>query len=298
MSLYFGENTCAYVTFIQQCSIGSGVPVDQVPTLVANGPHPAMNNYLKRPRGEWPPKGQLDEIQQLSMCLVLVGSKESEKPEREARDSWSAGELLLISKLPTRIKKGLIAAKCTFKWYSKICRNEKVANDGRSHVGSYHLKTTLLNLLETTPPTKFHSAFDVMVNVFRDVRWYLIRGRLPHYFLPECNLLSTVEDDERQIAFQAIQEIVRDPIASILKCPSQPTEIYGDICPDDLVAAFRQASIHPSCDRSWANLVQLLSRLDCRRRKRYRFLLRVDERAGISGRPELKGLVDMLETWK
>ena len=233
------------------------------------------------------------------MSLVLVGSKESQNPDKQARNSWSTGEILLTSKLPKIIKKGFIAAKFTFKHCIKIRRAENVAGDGRSHIGSYHLKTTLLYHLEKTPPSKLDSAFGIMINVFKDLCVYLKRGILPHYFFPKCNLLTTVGPEERQFALQTIQDIVSNPIATILKCPSEPTEIYGDICPDDLVAAFRQVSSHPSCERSWEELVQLLSRLDHHRQQRYRVQLEGDKQAGgVSDRPKLIGLVDMLNTWK
>ena len=224
------------------------------------------------------------------MSFVLVGSKESRNPNLQARDSWSFAELALISTLPKFIKKGFIAAKFTFKHCIKIRRDGDVTEDGRSHVGSYHLKTTLLNHLEKTPPSKIHSAFNVMMNVLNDLRMYLKRSNLPHYFLPECNLLATVGYEEQQIALQAIQDIICDPLTAILKCPSKPTEIYGDICPDDLVAAFHQVSTHPCCKRSWEDLVQLLSQLDHWRQLRY---LKFS-----CGRPELIRLVDMLGTIK
>ena len=56
--------------------------------------------------------------------------------------------MLLISKLPTHIKKGLIAAKFTYKHPVTIntinCSEnvtEKEIDEGRSYVDSYYLKT-------------------------------------------------------------------------------------------------------------------------------------------------------------
>ena len=256
-----------------------------------------MKDYLKRPRGEWPPPEQLCEVQQLPMSLVLVGSKESHNPNQQARNSWSTGEMLLMSKLPRVIKKGLIAAKCTLKYFVKLYRDGKVTDDGRSYVGSYHLKTTLFNYLEKTSPSKFDSAFPVMMTLFQELRAYLKRGNLPHYFLPECNLLATVGCNERQIALQAIQDIVSDPAAALLKCPSEPLEIYGDICPDALVAAFHRVSVYRCGGRSREDLVQLLCQLDQTRERRYQRLVRTDELVKVSSRPELAGLVEMLEAW-
>ena len=289
------------VMFFSQATLET-VPVDVVPTLTANGPPPTMKDYLKRPRGQWPPPEQLLEIQQMPLCVVLVGSKESQDPEKEARHSWSPGEMLLISKLPTYIKKGLIAAKYTYKYRVKINRGEQETDGGRSHVGTYHLKTTLLNHLEKTPPSKINSAFHVMMNVFHDLCKYLKRGNLPHYFLPQCNLLATIGRIERHLALRTIQDIVCNPIATILKCPSEPTEIYGDIRADDLVAAFHDVSAYPRCERRQEDLAQLLARLDQWRMRCYARQMDIDWNDGVtyrvSDRPELKGLVVMLDERK
>ena len=174
-----------------------------------------MNGYLQRSRGDWPPQDQLDEILQLPLSLVLVGSKESDNPEQQARASWSAGEMLLICKLKNIIKQGFIAATFTFKSAIKIFRDGHVNSDGRSHVGSYHLKTTLLHHLEKTPPSKINSPFCLMINLFHDLHMYLKRGTLLHYFIQECNLLTTIGHDERQVALKAIKAIVSDPVATI-----------------------------------------------------------------------------------
>ena len=261
-----------------------------------------MRDYLKRPRGEWPPPEQLREVEQMPLCVVLVGSKESQNPQKEARHSWSPGEMLLISYLPKYIKQGLVAAKFTYKHRIKINRGEREIVGGRSHIGTYHLKTTLLNHLEKTPPSKIYSAFQAMMNIFHDLYMYIKRGNLPHYFLPECNLLATVGDDERQISLQTVQDIICDPISTILKCPSEPTEIYGDICADDLVAAFHDSAAHPCSERRQEDLVQLLARLDewrdwCYiRRLHTDWVDRVSYR--VTGRPGLTGLVDTLKAQK
>ena len=295
------ETSWRAVIFISQ-AIVQNQPVDLVPTLVANAHPPAIEDYLKRPRGEWPTPEQLHEVQQMPLCVVLVGSKVSQNSDKEARHSWSPSEMLLISRLPIYIKKGLIAAKFTYKHCVKINRGGNVTDDGRSHVGSYHLKTTLLNHLEKTPPSKINSAFHIMMNVFHDLCMYIKRGNLPHYFLPECNLLATVGEDERKIALQTIQDIVCDPITTILKCPAEPTKIYGDICPDDLVATFHGISAHPCSVRRQEDLAHLLSRLDKWRDWCYDRLLETDRSYvvtnRVSGRPELTGLLDMLDAWK
>ena len=275
-----------------------GFDTDLVPALVANTTHPAIDDYLQRSRGEWPPQDQLDEIQQLPLCLVMVGSKESDNPDQQARASWSAGEMLLISKLKNIIKQGYIAAKFTFKSAIKVVRGEKVTAHGRSHVGSYHLKTTLLHHLEKTPPSKINSPFCLMINLLRDLQRYLISGNLPHYFLQECNLLTTIGLDERQMAHKAIEAIFSDPVATIINCPYKPKEIYGDdVSPYELVSAFRRVLADPSCVSSKNALLVLLAQLDMARLKRYCGVLLLfdeDNRKRGTARPDPIRLVYML----
>ena len=232
------------------------------------------------------------------MCLVLVGHKESDKIIQEARVSWSPGELILISKLPSIIKQGYIACKYTLKSVLKVLRNQDEAVDGRSHVGSFHLKTTFLYFLEKTSPSNINSPFGLMMGLLRDLCCYIKDGKLPHYFLLECDLLSLVGPRERKFALQAIQTVLSDPISALFKCPSQPDEIYGDIPPVDLMVAFRHVSTHPSCERCWEELLLLLSRLDEWKVQHYCIQTRVDEKnkeRTASERPILIMLVDLLK---
>ena len=284
---------------ISQVSVVYGdvaLDMDVVPTLLANAAHPAVDDYLLRSRGEWPPQDQLYKIQQLRMCLVLVGSKDSDNPDQEARVSWSPGEMILISELPNIVKQGFIAAKFTFKSVINIIRDGNVTTDGRSHVGSYHLKTTLLHHLEKTPPRKINSPFRFMINLLQDLQRFLISGTLPHYFIQECNLLTTIRQDERQIAIKAIQTVLSDPVKNIIKCPSKPNEIYGDICPDDLVSAFHCVSADPSCEKNRHAFAMLLSQLDQWREKRHIKQVEKDgeKDSKVFDRPDLTGLADML----
>ena len=229
---------------------------------------------------------------------MLVGHKESDKRHQEARVSWSPGELILISKLPSIIKQGYIACKSTLKSILKVLRNEDEADDGRSHVGSFHLKTTFLYFLEKTPPSNIKSPFGLMMNLLHDLCCYVKDGKLPHYFLPECDLLSMVRPHERKVALKAIQTVLSEPIYAMVKCPSEPDEIFGDINPDDVMTAFHHVSTHPSCEQHWERLLLLLSRLDEWKIQHYFIQLQADEKneeRAVSERPVLVMLVDLLK---
>ena len=292
----FSTTTKKYTYICLSQIIASNGSFDIVPTFVASGPHPAILDYIHRPRGEWPPQDQLQELQQLPMCLVLVGHKESQYYRQLARVSWSPGEIILISNLPTVIKQGFIVSKCTLKYFLKVYEDQNPTDSGRSKVGSYHLKTTFLHYLEKEPPKKITSPFVLMINLLHDLRKYVANAKLPHYFLPECNLLGSVGPIQRQIALKAIQTILADPAAAIIKCPSKPKEIYIDIPPDDLLAAFRGLFDDPNSIGCLEVLMMYMFRLDSWREARYRLQQErdVQENSRISNRPKLIKLSDML----
>ena len=269
-----------------------GGTADIVPTLVADKPHPIIKQYIDRLYNtEWPSQAQRHQIQQLPMNLVLVGHKDSPRKHQEFRLSCSTVELVLISALPTHIKQGYIAFKYVMKYFLKIYRGQNETGDGRSKIGSFYFKSTLLYHLEKTQLSNIISPFDLMMDLLSNFLGYLNHGKLPHYFFPECDLLATVGYDERQIAIKSINRILSDPIAAVLKCPAVPRQIYGDILPEELVDVFFGVSTHPHCEWRRDELILVLSRLDEWRHQVYHEVLVEDSKDGVSGRPKPRGLV-------
>ena len=275
--------------------------VEYIPALVCSAAHPDITqNYVPRPRHGWPSQQQLQVIKKLPMLLVLTGHKLSNPDEipLQARCSWSHSEMALIIPLPLHIKQVYIALKYAFKCFMKIFRGTNAGGDGRSHVGSYYLKTVLLHHLENKTPTMIRSQLDLFLGLLYDLDRYLEKGKLPHYFLQNCDLLETVGAEERQIARNVINHILHDPLRAILKCPTDPEVIYGDIPPESLVAAFHQVSSQPTNIRSREELLILLHYLDVSRRLRYQNQQEQDvvkyKGIRVTGRPELQTLVDML----
>ena len=270
---------------------------EDVPTLVCSSHHPDMDqNFDQRPRQGWPSTEQLEAIKQLRMVLVLTGYKLSllDEIQLQARLSWSPSEMVLLIDLPQNIRQVYIAVKYVFKYFMTTRQDPNITLCGRSKVGSYHLKTVFLHHLERKPPSIIRSQLDLMIGLLHDLDGYLQAGNLPHYFLPDSNLLSTVGSEERHTAHDVIRNILSDPLRAILTCPTDPEHIYGKVKNHKLVAAFCQVSSNPTCLRSRGDLLQLLGCLDETRRERYREQQETDNRFKVSGRPQLRGLVDML----
>ena len=272
--------------------------LELVPTLVCSDAHPDMDlKYAPRLRLGWPSLQQVDAIRQLPMLLVMTGDKYSDEFPMQARFSWRPSEMILTITLPLYIKQVYVALKYAFKCLMRRFRGADTALDGRSNVGSFHLKMVFLRHLEANPPTSIWSQSHLMRALLHDLKDYILTGNLPHYFLPECNLLQTVGPKERRIACNVIEHILSDPIRAILTCPTNPCEIYGEVQPDALAAAFSLVISNPTSESNGEDLLRLLRCLDGTRRCQHQGQLEQDvasEFRRVSGRVELSRLVDML----
>ena len=268
---------------------------ERVYSLVCSGPHPAMASYKQRARKHWPSRVLLDALVKQPMLLVMVGPKDAQDFCLMFRISWSPLELILMSSLALWLKQGYVCFKYTVKSVLRSLRPQDSARDGRSLVGSYHLKTVFLRHLEENPPQQEGSPFQLMLDLCQDLQHYLLMGCLPHYLLPECDLLRTVQDEERKYALQAVEQVITDPLVAIFQSPSEPAVIYGDHKPNDLIRCFSYVSSLPSCPKRCEHLRWLLCHLDDHREGLYQKQLEEDGQIKVSGRPELVTLSDYLQ---
>ena len=269
--------------------------LETVHTLVCSGPHPELEQeYRHRSRGPWPPRSLINYIMQLPMLLVLVGHKLSPHFTLQPRLSWSPCELKLIQELSESVRQGYIACKYVLKRFLSAHRGQNESSEGRSCVGSYHMKTVFLHFLEKRPSQELNSPFGLFLDLLHELDHYFKVGKLPHYFIAQCDLLETVDDDELRIARQVIGDIVSNPLHALLTSPIRPQQVYGKVRPDDLVVAFCKVSSHPTCEQSLKTLSGLLAHVDGRREQTYREQREWDRDLEVSGRPELIKLVDTL----
>ena len=193
-----------------------------ITTLVCSGPHPDLEQEFRvKPHGQWPPAGLLEDILQLPMLLVLVGHKGSPDFKRQARISLSLCELKLIRELSESIRQGYIACKYILKKFLAAYRGQTKDYDGRSRVGSYHIKTVFLHFLHKRPLSMLDRPFLLFIDLLHELDHHLQMKKLPHYFLAQCDLLETVDSEERRIARRAIHAILSDPLAAILTSPTK-----------------------------------------------------------------------------
>ena len=205
------------------------------------------------------------------MLLVLVGHKLSAGFRLEARISCRHLEYKLIKELPESVRQGYIACKYVMKCFLEGRRGPDDTGGGRSHVGSYHTKTVFLRFLEKKSPSLIISPFGLFLDLFNELEEYLKVGKLPHYFLAQCDLLET--------------------------SPTNPQQIYGEVSPDHIVVTFCRVADHPTCEQSQKGLFRLLARVDKRRQEKFREQVEMDSRIleRMSKRDGITGLVAMLK---
>ena len=268
--------------------------MDWVPGLVCSGPHPEMQREFRHRPRNWPSTKLINSIMKCPMLLVLVGHKLSPESRLQARLSWSLCELLLMRDVPEKAKQGYIAYKYVMKRFlaDKRCSNE--SGMGRSYVSGYHFKTSFLYFLEKRTPQKITSPFELFLDLLKELYEYLKVGKLPHYFLPGCNLLETVDKEEQCIARQTISAILSDPLASIFTSTTLPWQIYGGIIPIDLVTRFYHVFNDPNCEESCEDMFGNLASLDGTRQQRYNSQRDMDRSLTVTGRPEIIVLVDVM----
>ncbi|KAL3842131.1 hypothetical protein ACJMK2_020179 [Sinanodonta woodiana] len=194
---------------------------DFVPALKCSGwPSPAVG-WLTRPR-LWPSERLVREIFQLGfhvvakappVCVVLKDGNVTD--EKYFRLSFSAAEILLFQNMSTWQRQCLRVLKAYQK--GMLQTDTKILT-------SYHWKTTILWLSEKKEPS-FWNEINLMSSVIEalnDMVGYLSMKCLPHYFVPEMNLLMGCNRDEYKILEARIKCICECPIEALRKCITQP----------------------------------------------------------------------------
>ena len=238
--------------------------------FVCSGPLPELRAFVDRVReSEWPSAEFLERISRQPAILVAVGHHLSKDADIEFRLSWSFVEILLCQSLPEWVKQGYRAFKYVVKAalsQARLADEQRAGTgweargqtEGRSVLGSYHLKTTLFWTMEEASVWKHHcpyrlfllllDRFEVIITPSENntdvaerykasiasqvkpgqqIRGPEERPRQPHYLLPSCDLLQCVSDAELRRGRQCISDIRSDPIAALLHAPFDPCCLYG-----------------------------------------------------------------------
>ena len=270
--------------------------IEYVPALVGSAPYPQMKQFFQqKDKNTCLTTEVVKAVSEMAMTVVLCGHKASAQYNSEARLSFSLCEFKLIHDQPTVVKQAYIAFKYIVKRILSQQRSGAWENDGRGHMSSYHLKSILLQYLEKTPTHSLTSSFECMMELFIELDSFLKAGKLPHYFVEQCDLFEMIMTEELNSIRKEIKCIMRNPFSAILDTLTEPKQIFDDIQPDEIQKALLRVSLHPAHIWSCHHLRTILHRLDAHRLRIFDELVKSDKTKNVLARPPLTILVDIFD---
>ena len=162
----------------------------------------------ERPSG-WPDKDMIESIVVDGCHLVATSHPRSRRPDVELRYSFSVAERTLARSLCDAQRQCYILLKLIVMRQLKPC----------SVVCSYHLKTIFLWQCEKTIPSKWSLGSGLAATflcLLDELLYCLATHHLPHYFIPENNLLEHVDADFLVDAARSLSHLRRDPLQHVL----------------------------------------------------------------------------------
>ena len=172
--------------FTKQCFMS---PTDAVPCLVSPSWPTYALDFPARPRShDWPSRSLIHRIEQAGCHVVAVGHPQSDNKDIEWRWSFSVAERELIHDMSDAMFGCMYVLKAIKKHYWRGTDPDKPTT-----FCSYYIKTACLWVCETEP----HNV-NVMELCRKVLAWLIFCYRtntLPHYFIPNQNLIGHLSKD-------------------------------------------------------------------------------------------------------
>ncbi|XP_033117665.1 uncharacterized protein LOC117117473 [Anneissia japonica] len=163
--------------------IGTGL-LDVVHCLKCQSWPDFTSEFLNRNReNNWPSQKLIDKVKGLECHVVPVGYPGSKLNTIEWRLSFSIAERELITEMYEQYAECMFTLKCIKKKYIKYEDSVKP-----TPFSSYVIKTACLWMCEKFPPTD--SVMDLIRNVLDWIIDCYKQKHLPHYFIPQHNLIG------------------------------------------------------------------------------------------------------------
>ena len=163
--------------------------------------------WLKRKRKHnWPSPNLIQICSTLGFLLVAVGHPNSSERELQWRLSFSHQERLLVDRFNSVQFKCYIVLK-----YLKMEFQDK--NGNKLILSSYHLKTAMFYLIETTPSDfwKPENLVSCVIAAFEMIHKWIETDNCPNYFIPDENMFEGKTDEKtRNILCKAIRQKLND----------------------------------------------------------------------------------------
>ena len=160
--------------------------------------------YTRKRRSHWPTKRLMKACESLGCLFVHVGHRRSDEFELEWRMSFSFQERLLVISLNSVQLKCLILLKMIKKdIVQKYTECEAFT--------SYHCKTCMFYMVETTPPEFWtpYNLLNCLVSCLTLLMKWLEEGNCPNYFIPKENMFDgRLSIQVKRTVYQILKDIL------------------------------------------------------------------------------------------
>ncbi|KAL3860630.1 hypothetical protein ACJMK2_010726 [Sinanodonta woodiana] len=146
-------------------------------------PYMALEWITRNRNHNWPSRETIAVIQRSGIILVPVGQPISPERHLEWRISLSYGEKILVWQFSSSQYKCYVLLKMINKYLIK-------PKNGDNVMTSYHCKTCMFYLIESTPATLWQPQ-NLLICIelcLRKLRTWVEEGNCPNYFIPEENM--------------------------------------------------------------------------------------------------------------
>ena len=172
--------------------------IDIAPAILCQVPADIKDAWLRR-RRYWPDQRLVETVSSLQSYLLAKPHPHTTNKLLEWRFSFSSAELLLSSAMVPWQKQVLMVVKALRR---KYLQEPKL-------VASYHLKTVMFWVLESMPKQTRESCGRgaLLLSLIDKLLSCLKAKNLPHFFIPENNMLSHCEDVDILTVLSKVQSM-------------------------------------------------------------------------------------------
>ena len=215
-SLQCGDVAHTYLLFQDKLVILS---IDFVEAMVINSWPDQAQNWIDR-NTDWPFLAMRKHIAR-SGCHVVPKTPKGGNPHRDWRLSFSKAENTLCKNFTPTQAFHLSLLKTQFQTVKSKIGSSKVRifkdytiTEGVFH--TYHAKTAMFWFCESHPPTddiwSEENVFRCQSELLESMEGMMREGRIPHYFIPEQNLLEDIPEELLQQAVGELRVLKEDAL--------------------------------------------------------------------------------------
>ena len=189
-----------------------GISCDIVTALQCDAwPQVATEWLTRRRKYEWPSSDLIQKMEMYGFIVVPASNPQSDEKLLQWRLSFSRQERLLVVHFNSVQMKCYVLLKVI-----KIKINNEI---GKETLTSYHCKTCMFYMLETTSnelwvPEHFVSC---LLMCLKQIRSWVMNGNLPNYFIPGENMLDRITNkDLLKTLVEMIENVINSDLEKLI----------------------------------------------------------------------------------